>query len=125
MTHTCSVAPVSKGLQFLRPLSVLRLMDHPSDDEPASSQPASSSQPDDEEARPCYITPKSSRSRRSTRDNTIITVDEDIMSMVHTMKENQDLKNSVSDVLDVEKNPKKAFILWFSSEVLAILDHMW
>ena len=45
------------------------------------------------------------------------------MSMVHTMKENQDLKKIVSNVLNVEKNPKKAFILWFSSEVQAILDH--
>ena len=47
------------------------------------------------------------------------------MSMVHTMKENQDLKKTVSNVLDVEKNSKKAFVLWFSSEALAIPDHRW
>ena len=47
------------------------------------------------------------------------------MLMVRTMKENQDPKKTVSDMLDVEKNPKKAFILWFSSEAMAILDYRW
>ena len=47
------------------------------------------------------------------------------MSTVHTMKENQDLKKTISNVLDVEKNPTKAFMLWFSSEVLAIPDTRW
>ena len=45
--------------------------------------------------------------------------------MVHTMAETQDLKNTVSNILDVQTNPKKAFMLWFSSEVLAILDPRW
>ena len=47
------------------------------------------------------------------------------MSIVRQMKENQELKKSVSDLLEVEKNPKKAFVLWFSSEALAIEDHRW
>ena len=47
------------------------------------------------------------------------------MPLVCTMKENQDLKKTVSKVLDVEKNPKKAFVLWFSSEALAIPDQRW
>ena len=47
------------------------------------------------------------------------------MLMVRTVKENQDLKKTVSNVLDVEKNPKKAFVLWFSSEALAIPDQRW
>ena len=47
------------------------------------------------------------------------------MSMVRTVKENQDLKKTVNNVLDVEKNPKKAFVLWFSSEALAIPDQRW
>ena len=55
----------------------------------------------------------------------MIPVDDAIMTMVHTMSENQDLKKSVSNVLDVEKNPKKAFMLWFSAEALAIPDPRW
>ena len=51
-------------------------------------------------------------------------VDEAIMSMVPTMTENQDLKKTVSNMLDVE-NPKKAFMLWFSSEALDIYDPRW
>ena len=43
--------------------------------------------------------------------------------MVHQMKENQELKKGISDMLEVEKNPKKAFVLWFSSEMLATEDH--
>ena len=45
--------------------------------------------------------------------------------MVCQMKESQELKKSVSNMLEVEKNPKKAFILLFSSESLAIEDHRW
>ena len=41
------------------------------------------------------------------------------------MKENHDLKKTVSNVLDVEKKPKKAFVFWFSSEELAIPDQRW
>ena len=52
-------------------------------------------------------------------------VDEAIMTMVCTKAENQDLKNSVSNVLNVQMNPKKAFMLWFLSEVLAIPDPKW
>ena len=52
-------------------------------------------------------------------------VDEVIMTTVRTMAENHDLKKSVSNVLDVETNPKKAFMLWFSSEALAIPDPRW
>ena len=52
-------------------------------------------------------------------------VDEAIMTMVHTMTKNQDLKKNISNILDVEKNPQKAFVLWFSCEVLAIPDRRW
>ena len=47
------------------------------------------------------------------------------MSMVGTTRENSALKKNIVDVLDVEKNQKKAFVLWFSLEVLAIPDHRW
>ena len=63
---------------------------------------------------PSSITPTSSRSSRSRKEKTPNTVDEAIMSMVHQMKENQELKKSVSDVLEVEKNPKKAFGLVYN-----------
>ena len=47
------------------------------------------------------------------------------MMIVHTMAKNQDLMNSISNVLDVQTNPTKAFMLWFSSEPLAIPDPRW
>ena len=59
---------------------------------------------------PSNITQTSRKSSRSKKDKTISTMDEAIVSMVRTMNENQDLKKTVSDILNVEKNPEKSFI---------------
>ena len=47
------------------------------------------------------------------------------MTMVRTMAQTQDLRTSVTQVLDVQKNPKKAFCVWFTSEAMAIMDHQY
>ena len=52
-------------------------------------------------------------------------VDEAIMTMVRTMPQTHYLRNSVTQVLDVQTNLRKAFCLWFSSEALAIPDPRW
>ena len=94
--------------------------DDADDEEPAATQPD-----DNSEVWPSSITPTSSLSSRSRKEKTPSTVDEAIMSMVGQKKENQELKKSISDLFGVEKNPKKAFVLWFSSEALAIEDNKW
>ena len=69
---------------------------------PRTSQTSQPSQQDDEEAEPSGITPTSSSSSHSKKsDKSFNPVDEVIMSMVRTMKENQDLKKTVNNVLDV------------------------
>ena len=52
-------------------------------------------------------------------------MDEAIVTMVNTMAQTQDLRASVTQVLDVQKNPGKAFCVWFTSEAMAVLDHWW
>ena len=52
-------------------------------------------------------------------------VDEAIMMMVQSMAQNQDLRNSITQVLDVQSNPRKAFCVWLTSEAVAIPDHRW
>ena len=108
--QTCTVAPVSED------------EDDGDDKEPAA---AAKQLDGNEEAGPFSITPTSSRSSRSRKEKTPSTVDKAIRSMVRQRKENQERKKSVSDVLEVEKNPKKAFVLWFSSRALVIEDHRW
>ena len=84
---------------------------------PRGSQTSLPSHQDDDKAGPSGNTPTSTRSSLSKMSNKSLNpVDEAIMTMVHTLTENQDLKKSISNVLYVEKNPKKAFMLWFSSE---------
>ena len=93
---------------------------------PHASQTSQPSQQDDEKAVPSSITPTSTQCSCSKKSvKSLNPVDEATMSMVRTMTENQDLKKTISNVLDVEKKTKKAFMLWFSSEALAIHDQRW
>ena len=81
-----------------------------SDDEPESSPSPPSSQPtasqhDHEEAGPSGIAPTSSWSSHSKKsDKTFNTVDEAIKSMIRTMKENEDLKKTISIFVHIFKS---------------------
>ena len=52
-------------------------------------------------------------------------VDEAIITMVRSLAQNQDLRNTVTQVLDVQMNHRKAFCVWFISEAMAIPEHWW
>ena len=52
-------------------------------------------------------------------------MDEAILTMVRSLAQNQDLQNSVTQVLDFQMNPRKAFCVWFTSESMAIPKHRW
>ena len=120
--------------QVHRQIEVPHYQDLPSDDpsdkeELAADHPSSSQQPrasqrshqDDEEAGPSGVTPTTSGLSSHTKKSQNMTpVDEAIIMMVRSLAQNQDLRNSIIQVLDVQMNPRKAFCVWFTSEAMAI-----